>query len=374
MKKNILNTKNELFLIQNSAQLFYFNQLPNSAQLSYFKQWFRNYALNSPIPIQFFTVANNGGISLWEYEKESEEYKSNQMIAYGESGWHCRGGMNEEGIYIAAGHDSKNVKIYDMKYYNYPDHKIELLRSFPHTDNVNECFFKNSTSAMCCDTGGYIKEYNLSNPLSIPTPTIFHETALNTLVSIMETKDKKYIIAGGHQKLYILNANGTLNKTLDYSDNVGSYVNQIAEVRPNILVTVDAYTFSIYNIGDINNITPLKLPDNGWYWSVIALESNPGDFAIGGMADSTNLGVVYINHLEEDNETVNNIKYNNTIQGNNCHIRVIKELKKGAIVFGGNSYCDEMCLWNYAAIPGKDPLCWDDQTNSYIWDFLPVPY
>ena len=373
MEENILNTKNELFLMQNSAQLFYFKQLSNYTQLLYFKEWFRNHS-----PLQFFTVTYNDGIYFWEYEKESEEYKSTQMIANAQSGNHRRGGINEEGIYFVAGYYSKNVKIYDMKYYNYPDHKIKLLQSFSHSDYVNECFFKNSTSAICCTYDGYIKEYNLSNPHSIPTPTIFNKTTdLKILWSCMETKDKKYIIAGSDQKLHILDAeDATLTNTLHYSANGGGYVYQIAEVRPNIFVTADSYIASLHDIRDIQNIpNSIKLPDLGWYYSVIALESNPGDFAIGGRAsNTTNLGFVYINHLDEDNKTINTLKYVDNIQGNGCAIFVIKEVKKGIIIFGGDPDCDEMCLWNYSAIPDQDPLCWNDQTGSSIWDIVGVPY
>ena len=296
------------------------------------------------------------------------------MISYGESGYHGRGGMNEEGIYVAAGLYSNNTKIYDMKYYNYPDHKIKLLQSFSHSGRVRECFFKNSVYAMCCDWDGYIKEYDLSNPHSIPTPTIFNKTTdLSQLVSIMETKDKKYIIAGGKYKLYILDAeDGTLTYTLDYSTNGGWYTRQIAEVRPNILVTADYYTASLHDIGDIQNIpTSIKLLDVGDYDSVIALESNPGDFAIGGVTTITNLGFVYIYHLE-DNQTITTLKYVDNIQRSGCGIVAIKELKRGTIIFGGYSFCIKMCLWNYAAIPNQDPLCWDHQID--IWDFVGVPY
>ena len=366
LEENIVNTKNELFLIQNSAQLFYF------------KQWFRNYALNSPIPLQFFTVTMGVGIYFLEYEEESEEYKSNQIIiASAHSGRHRRGEINEKGIYVVAGYSSFNVKIYDMKYYNYPDHKIKLLQSLSHSSTVFECFFKNSISAMCCDHTGYIKEYNLSNPHSIPTPTIFNKTIdLSGLYSCMETKDKKYIVAGGLRNLYILNAeDGTLAHTLHYSANGGFYVWQIAEVRPNILVTADYYTASLHNIRDIHNIpNSFKLPDLGNYFTVIALETNLGDFAIGGWASSTNRGSVHIKHLEDDNQTINTLKYVDNIQGDDCDIVVIKELKKGSIIFGGDRDCDEMCLWNYAAIPDKNPLCWDDQTGNNISDIVGVPY
>ena len=147
-----MNRKNELSLMQSSAKLS-----SNSAELYYFKQW-KYFLITNPIPLRFFTVTYEYGISLWEYEKESEEYKSNQMIAYGESGKHRRGGINEEGIYVAAGFQSNNVKIYDMKYYNYPEHKIKLLQSFSHSHEVWECFFKNSVCAMCCYSDGYIMD------------------------------------------------------------------------------------------------------------------------------------------------------------------------------------------------------------------------
>ena len=169
LERNIKNTKQEVFLTQNSAQLFYL------------KQW--NYILTSPIPLEFFTVTEDDGLSLWEYDKVSEEYNPLQMIAYEQSGNYRRGGMNEEGIYVAAGYMSNNTKIYDMKYYNYPDHKIKLLNSFSHSYYVTECFIRNSGSALCCDSDGYIKEYDLSHPLSLPSPVAFNKIALTNLYS-----------------------------------------------------------------------------------------------------------------------------------------------------------------------------------------------
>ena len=295
------------------------------------------------------------------------------MISFAQSGRHKRGEMNEEGIYVSAGYRSNNVKIYDMKYYNYPENKIQLLNSFSHTNWVYECFFKNSVSAICCDDVGYIKEYDLSNPNSIPTPQIFNKTALDRLYSCIQTKDKKQIIAGSYNKLYILDAvDGTLQNTLDYSANGGYVAYQIAEVRENILITTDWDTASLH---DSQHLGPsLKLTDIGTYYTVITLKSNLGDFAIGGRSSNTNLGFVYIEHLEVDNQTITNLKYVDNIQGTNCVIYVIKELKRGTIILGGESTCREMCLWNYAAIPSQLPLCWDDQTNSNINDIVGVPY
>ena len=195
----------------------------------------------------------------------------------------------------------------------------------------------------------------------------------------MGTKDKKYIIAGGYNKLYILDAeDGNLKHTQHYSANGGVFVEQMAVVRPNILVTVDRFTASLHdirNIQDIQNIpSSIKLLPNvgAEYVSVIALESNPGDFAIGGKASSTNLGSVYIYHLEYD-QTKTTLKYVDDIQGIGCRIFVIKELKRGTIIFGGDNLCTKMCLWNYADSPRQDS-CWDDQAGSTIFNIVGVQY
>ena len=118
----------------------------------------------------------------------------------------------------------------------------------------------------------------------------------------------------------------------------------------------------------------MKLTDIGLYRTVIALKSNLGDFAIGGKSSNINRGFAYIEHLEEDNQTITNLKYVDNIQVNGCGIMIIKELKRGTIIFGGDSFCREMCLWIYAAIPSQLPLCWDDQIDGYVHDIVGVPY
>ena len=194
----------------------------------------------------------------------------------------------------------------------------------------------------------------------------------------MQTKDKRYIVAGGYQnKLYILDAeDGTLLNTLDYPLNGPGYVFQIAEVRPNILITADDNKASLHDIRDIQNIPPsLKLPDIGnRYRTVIALESNPGDFAIGVNSSSTSsnfpYGFVYIQHLGDDNQTLTTINY---AKRRLIYINFIKEIKRGTIIFDGSIF-NLICLWNYAAILSQDPLCWNKQTTSDIYDILQVPY
>ena len=358
-----MNIKQGLLQMQSSSQLFYSNQW------SYF-------ILTNPLPLEFFTATWGDGIDLWKYNTEAGKYSPTKMIEFDKSGRHRR---NEDGIYLAPGYYHHNVKIYDMKYYNYPNEKIQLLGIFPHSDRVLECFFKDSVIALCCDGAGYIKEYNVTNPQSIPEATIFNKTtAMSALCSCMQTGDKKYIIAASYSILYILDVkDGTLKYTQKYTKNGGRWTSQIAEVRPNILITVNEETVSLHDIRDPQNMPyPRKLLDIGFHTEVIPLKSNPGDFAIGGKSYKTNLGFIYIQNLEED-LTITTLKYVENIQGAGLRITTIKEMRRGTILFTGGyntSTRKMMCLWNYSAVPNQDPLCWDDQTPTNIRDIVQVPY
>ena len=81
-----------------------------------------------------------------------------------------------------------------------------------------------------------------------------------------------------------------------------------------------------------------KLTDIGYYFTVIALESNLGDFAIRGKSSNTNLGFAYIDHLEMDNQTITNLKYVDNIQGNGCRIIGYKRAEKGEYYIRGREY------------------------------------
>ena len=104
MKRDIKNIKNREYLMQSSTQVL---------------QW-KYFLATTPI-LEFLTVIFGEEITLWEYEG-SDVYTPQQMIAPAQSGQHRRGEMSEKGIYVVAGWNSSNTKIYDMKYYNYPDH------------------------------------------------------------------------------------------------------------------------------------------------------------------------------------------------------------------------------------------------------------
>ena len=267
-----------------------------------------------------------------------------------------------------------------MKYNNYPDKKIRLLKTFSHTDNVRECFFKNSESALCCDRDGYIIEYDVADPQSIPTPTIFNKSTLNELYSCMQTMDKKYIIAASGQKFYILDATDGIVKRIHYYSNVeGWNSKQIAKIRPNILITAEFSTHALHDITNIQSIPRslrLSFDTDGAYVAVIRLESNAGDFAIGGRSSSTELGFVSIKHLGKDNQTITMLKYVDNIPGEDCDIQVIKEMIKGTILYAGDDDCTVICSWNYLSLPAPQlqPLCWLTQVGYNFYDLVGGPY
>ena len=262
------------------------------------------------------------------------------------------------------------LTVHPKSRYNNGDEKIKLLHTFSHTDTVYECIMKNEVSALCCDLGGYIKEYNLTNPDSIPPPTQFNQyTPNNKLHSLILTVRGKYVIGGSYGELYFMNKeNGTLTDIHTYISGGSPHAAyQIAEVRIGILITVDY--LSAYRHDIRNKKTSVELSHNMYYYTVIALKSNPGDLAIGGVTKSTSLGVVYIQHMDAA-LTLTTLDYV-IIPEMFCVVTVIKEIKVGTILIGGDSYCP-LCVWNYSAIPPQTHLCWDDFLHDNVYDIIQV--
>ena len=331
--------------------------------------------LNNPMNVDFFTITMGEGIYLWRYDNSFGSFNPTHMINVAESGEHKRGAMNREGIYIVAGYRSNDVKIYDMKYYNHEDQKIKLLRTFSHTDFVYECIFKNAVSALCCDRGGYIKEYDLTNPNSIPDPTVFNRVTLNGLHSLILARNGKgdiFVIGGSYDKLYIINAeSGDLNNIQTYIVGGSPHaVYQIAEIRQGIIITVEYTSAFMHDIRGSTKTSEKLTHDIGFYYTVIALKSRPGDLAIGGVSTSY-LGVVYIQNIDASN-TIRTLDYVDDIPSQDCVITAIKEVKLGTILIGGESPC-MLCLWNYSTLPSQRPSCWKDDYHN-VYDILQIPY
>ena len=316
-----------------------------------------------------------------------------------------RTGINGGDIYFISGsqkdHEDSNLdilRIYDMKYHLQPTKRVKLLASFKPSSDSQGCFFQNSKKVICCNHDGSMFAYDLTDQNSIKETPFNKASVITHLQSCMITKDGQHIIAGAYANLYILDAEGENLQIYDYSymiqelkfpikeDGVVEKHNTdlIVEIRPYMFITVGNAAYSLHDFTDLGNpqsfnIFPkvVEYSHSTDFHSVIALNNNPGEFAVGGykaLSLAKYIGAIFILHLEEDNRTVTPIKYIDNLDENEffCVIASIKEFKKGTIIFAG--LCTIMCLWNYAAIPSQSPQCWDDQTPNVIDDILLVPY
>ncbi len=153
---------------------------------------------------------------------------------------------------------------------------------------------------------------------------------------------------------------------------------QMIELRPNIIVTAESSYVYSHDINNPHNTMIHKLFDysntKNIYLTIAGLESNEGDFAIGGYTNTTSpySGYVELFHLEEDNSTLHPIPNKQSIIDEDyCAIRIIREIQTGVIIFGGDYNCENICTWEYAVVPHTDPHCFG-LGGTYIYDIMPL--
>ena len=310
----------------------------------------------------FFSISEYGGLTLWKAENpglQSSIYKP--IRSYYSAHRHMRGVLHPSGLYIVSGLSDNQVYFYDLKGDMTSYVKMQL------TNQVLECFLKNTTTAICCDKSGYLTEFDLnaSMHLTYPASTLVYNSSDTECFHSCTQLSNGYIVAGG-KDTYIYDSSG------NYLGNSPTVLNdkimQIAEIRPNIIITTENQKAIIHDISTpAACINSTLLPDIGDYFSVISLSSNVGDFAIGGKR------FIKILHLESDNTTIISLREKLDLPHNiNCAIYAIKEIKSGIILFGGKgTVCTEMCIWYYEIT--AQPVCWPDNSAFSIYDFIPVP-
>ena len=349
-----LNSEN--IILRNSWKLlhaqtnYYFNQVQYLIQ--------ENTALE-----KLCSITQNDGIYCWR--REGNDYISSHVVDAGSQ--HNKGVVSVDGILIMAGYIANNVKIYNITKDTPPT--FNLLSTHPHTNYILSCFLHNYENAICSDWAGYSKKYNLHTLQQ----SDFYYSGGKGIYSGIQTMDKLVILGGLDEgKIYILDEYGNQINTHSFSSIASIF--EITEVRRNILLTANAGSGCyLHNIQDPYNIPDsIHLITGDRYSTVISLKSNEGDFAIGGWRNSGDKkGFVDIYHLFEDYTLMSIKTY--IIETINCDIYTIKELRTKIIVFGGDSDCEVICLWNYAAWPEQDPVCWNDKTADYIIDFIALP-
>ena len=253
--------------------------------------------------------------------------------------------------------DSSNIGFYDLDFFGRPPE----IRSQSGYGHWGSCCFLNDDTALCATRStGDIYKYDLNNN--------YHQQKIannpldteNCLETILVTKDK-HILASFRGCIYIYSSSGS---HIGNSDSLQTYsISQMKEIRRNIILTAEGNYVYSHNISDPKNPQIQKLLENektgAVYQTIEGLKGNRGKIALGGMIytdESTYYGYVEIFQLSGDNGSLQSISSKRWKQNYKCEIQIIREIITGVIIFGGNTYCPYICIWEYALTP--QPSCY----------------
>ena len=290
-----------------------------------------------------------------------------------------RGEMNNRRIYVPSAERSNNNKIgfYDLTSFE----KSPVIRSSNWSYLGGACLFMDDDIVICVtEETGDIYKYNITNNYE-QVKIASNNPSRWGFQSVLVTKDKKYILAAYYGCIYIYDSSGAY---IGYSNNSQTQVYdvsqnyQMKEVRENIILTAEGLYVYSHDISNTGNIIIHKLLDfdntKTRYYTLEVLEGNIGDIAIGGYYEpsGSRYGYVQLFHLDEDNSNLHPKSNKRWVGGIGCWIRIIREIQTGVIIFGGDDDCD-ICTWEYAVVPEKDPICFPLGEGRHIRDIMPLP-
>ena len=283
--------------------------------------------------------------------------------------------MNNRRIYVLPDLESTNIGFYDLSSFGTSP---VILRSQSGKGYRGACGFMDNDIVICATlTTGDIYKYNITNNYE-KVRIANNNPSGKSFQSVLVTKEKKQILAAHHGCIYIYNSSGAY---IGYSDSSQThhYMLQMKEIRPNIILAADDYYVYSHDISNIGNIIIHKLLDyrdtKTYYETLVVLEGNTGDIAIGGHYwPGTWYGYVELFHLDEDNSTLLPISNKRWVGGDaRCRIYIIREIQTGVIIFGGSSKCKDICIWEYAVLPHRDPICFPLGGGREIYDIISLP-
>ena len=321
------------------------------------------------LPMAFYIITFLDGLYLLEYDEPSSKYNSTQLTDKVEK--YSRGEMSSEGIYAVACHSSNNIKLFNMTGNPEEPKQIELIGTFSTAPyQATDCFFTNTNRVICC-AYAQLKAIDLDSM----TQSIFHRATTHDFTACTQDKNKN-IYTGGPGQIEILDPDGNLLKLYRYGKPKGQNqeAREIVEIRSNVFITADIDSYTIHDMTNFGNIISISHAHDGYsYYTVIALQSTEGSFALGGefaITDDAHNGFVYIMNLADDKQSLCTSKFVDDLHGNltnintnDCRVQVIKEIQLGTIIFGVE-FCDRFCIWNYVAY--HSPQC---MTLDFITDY-----
>ena len=288
-----------------------------------------------------------------------------------------RGDMNSRGIYVLS-MDSKDIGFYDLS--SCGTYPVIRSQSGDGGYNGGTCGFMDEDIVICAtyNQSGDIYKYNITNNYE-QVKIADNNPSGEGFDSVLVTKEKKYILAAYRGCIYIYNSSGAY---IGYSDNSQTTysMRQMKEIRENIILAADGkyvYSHDISNTGNIIIHKLLDYDNKTIYYTIEILTGNTGDIAIGGYTTPSGPANRYVElfHLDEDNSTLLPISNKRWVGGwgSDCYIRIIREIQTGVIMFGGTGWCKDICTWEYAVLPHKDPICFPLDVGRYIGDLIPLP-
>ena len=330
---------------------------------------------------------------------------------------HGRLDMNGQGLVIGsssiyAAHQGSPIGyIYRISNLNTEVLELPINQSLKNADAIgSDCFFQkdNDYVAYCCsrnsrgEEGSNFLRYELDNTNNITSEEVIVFEKDVQFISCTQTT-AGYLVAGAlgihsPNAIYIYDPTkekGANNLTKLESEE-GSHAYQIIEIKDNIILVAQGKALNIFNLQkypDNSTIPSLShKPNETWYISAtrLLLSEEKEDkeyiqFVIVGHSKEDNYrqgGLVQIykyypdenilSLLKEKSDIKNTDKENNIKEGDEkqCEFISVREMRPGLIYFGGNTYCNLVCTWEYLQSP--KPFCYNYPTNSstYIVDFI----
>ena len=256
--------------------------------------------------------------------------------------------------------------------------KFTLDTDYDPLSHFPMCFFETDTIAVCCASYGQLFRYN--SELTPPNWTLLDNTqfAINTC---MKLENGNIAIGGsdqGNSRLKVIDPTSGSVKYNKASTGV-HYIRDIAEVKPNILITAEINALFLYDyLESGGTIAPRQLSLGAFpislICSLVSLYYGEGFFAFGGREDMVG-GKVYIYNLMSDNQTISHQKSLGGLGGVGCIITTLKEVKDGSLIIAGDQACEYLCVWNYNMLlpnVNEETNCWKDLTSNTIMEIVPA--
>ena len=324
---------------------------------------------DGPEPLLKFIALDESTSSFRVYEyiegSSTYEYNGSSMSYSGH-----RGCGNSAGIYIVPAFDDY-ARIYDLSSFSTPAVVISQSES---SGFYQPCDFLDENTIIAATQNTDIFKYDVTDNYAQTRINDGEGSGFNTL---MVTKDKNHILAADRGSIYIFSASGALEGISANTGSTGT-AKDLEEVRTDIILIAQPYFIYLHDISDPSSTIIRKIFDASeteyWYTVIEVLQSGEGNVAIGGKDQANSKVNLQLFHIEDDNSTFTPIpdKYWAHDYPANLYVVTLKEIHVGLLLFAFkmNSH---ICTWEYAAVPHKDPTCFDITELREIYDLLSVP-